>query len=60
MKDEKLLTEYSRMIDDFSWHNKGDIFAIAKAAKELGRDYMEDIAERKKQLIDSGVVLPKI
>ena len=54
------IEDYSRMVDEFSWHNEGDIFAIAKAAKELGRDYMEDIAERKKQLIDSGVVLPKI
>ncbi len=54
------IEDYSRMLDDYAWHNKGDIIAIAKAAKELGRNYMDDIAERKKMLIDSGTVSPKI
>ena len=54
------IEEYSRMVDEFSWYNKGDVFVIAKAAKELGRDYMQDIAESKKMLIDSGIVVPKI
>ena len=47
------LTEYSRLIDDFAWHGKGDIFKIAKLAKELGRNYTEDIANRKLQAIQS-------
>ena len=54
------IEEYSRLIDEFAWYGKGDIFTIAKAAKELGRDYTDDIAERKKQLIDSGVVPVRI
>lgn len=54
------IEDYSRMVDEFAWYRKGDIIAIAKAAKELGRNYMDDIAESKKKLIDSGVVLPKI
>lgn len=58
--EEKLLAEYSRMLDEYAWYGKGDIIAIAKAAKELGRNYMDDIAERKKMLIDSGTVSPKI
>lgn len=47
------LTEYSRLIDDFAWYGKGDIFKIAKLAKELGRNYTEDIANRKLQAIQS-------
>lgn len=43
------LTEYSRMIDNFAWYGEGDIFQIAKFAKQLGRNYTEDIAERKLQ-----------
>ena len=54
------IEDYSRMVDEYSWYNKGDIIKIAKAAKELGRNYMDDIAERKKMLIDSGIVVPKI
>lgn len=44
---EVMLSDYSRMIDDFAWYNKGNIFAIAKLAKRLGRNYMQDLAERK-------------
>lgn len=47
------LTEYSRLVDDFAWYNKGDIFKIAKLAKELGRNYTEDIASRKLQAMQS-------
>lgn len=47
------LKEYSRMIDEFAWYGKGDIFAIAKLAKQLGRNYTEDIANRKLQLLES-------
>jgi len=41
------IERYSRMIDDFAWYGKGDIFEIAKLAKKLNRQYMADIAERK-------------
>ena len=47
------LTEYSRLIDDFAWYGKGDIFKIAKLDKELGRNYTEDIANRKLQVMQS-------
>ena len=42
------IEEYSRMIDDFAWHNQGDVFQIAKLAKQLGRSYTQDLAARKK------------
>ena len=44
---ETLLKHYSKMIDNFAWYGKGDIFEIAKLAKKLSRDYMQDIADRK-------------
>ena len=47
------IKDYSRMIDEYAWYRQGDIFQIAKVAKELGRDYMEDIVDAKAQLIDS-------
>lgn len=50
MKD---IVKYSRMIDDFAWFNKGDIFEIAKLAKRLNRNYMEDITERKKMVLNT-------
>ena len=50
MKD---IEKYSRMIDDFAWFNKGDIFEIAKLAKRLNRNYMEDITERKKMVLNT-------
>ena len=50
MKD---IEKYSRMIDDFAWFNKGDIFEIAKLAKRLNRNYMEDITERKKMAFNA-------
>ena len=52
MMDEAL-RDYSRMIDDFAWYSQGDIFAIAKLAKKLKRDYMQDITERKKQMLNA-------
>ena len=52
MTDEAL-RDYSRMIDDYAWYSQGDIFAIAKLAKKLKRDYMQDIVERKKQLLNA-------
>ena len=50
MKD---IVKYSRMIDDFAWFNKGDIFEIAKLAKRLNRNYMVDITERKKMVLNT-------
>lgn len=50
MKD---IEKYSRMIDDFAWYDKGDIFEIAKLAKRLNRNYMEDITERKKMAFNA-------
>lgn len=45
-----MLKKYSRLIDDFAWFRKGNIFEIAKLAKKLNRDYMKDIVERKQAL----------
>lgn len=50
----KEIEKYSRMIDDFAWFNKGDIFEIAKVAKKLNRNYTQDITERKKQKINAN------
>lgn len=56
------IERYSRMIDDFAWYGKGDIFEIAKLAKKLNRQYMADIAERKLALPEiskpTGAYLP--
>lgn len=46
------LKEYSQMIDEFAWYGRGDVFQIAKVAKRLKRDYMQDLAERKQACID--------
>ena len=55
MHDDKddLLARYSRMLDEIAWFNNGDIFELAKLAKQLNRNYTIDLAERKKQLLDS-------
>ena len=50
--EEKLLVEYSRMLDSIAWYNKGDAIELAKLAKKLGRDYMQDLADRKSALAD--------
>lgn len=50
---DEALRDYSRMIDDYAWYSRGNIFVIAKAAKKLGRDYMQDIVKRKKQLLNA-------
>lgn len=50
MKD---IVKYSRMIDDYAWYGKGDIFEIAKLAKKLNRHYTTDIVERKKMVLDA-------
>lgn len=47
------LSEYSMMIDEFAWYRRGDVMIIARVARQLGRDYMADITERKLQLINS-------
>ena len=52
-KEEEKLTAYSRLLDSIAWYNKGDIFQLAKMAKELGRNYTVDLAERKKLMLDS-------
>ena len=46
MQTDKL-KEYSRLLDSIAWHRQGDIFKLAKLAKELGRDYMQDLTDRK-------------
>ena len=53
-KMEKELEKYSRMIDDFAWFNRGEITEIAKLAKKLGRNYTQDIADRKMALKKGG------
>ena len=52
MKDEKLLEEYSHLLDGIAWYNQGDVVELARMAKKLGRDYMQDLAERKSALAD--------
>lgn len=47
------LSEYSQLIDEFAWFRKGDVMIIARVARQLGRDYMADITNRKFQLINS-------
>lgn len=51
-KDE-LIARYSRMLDNIAWYGNGDIFELAKLAKQLNRNYTIDLAESKKQLLDS-------
>lgn len=51
-KDE-LIARYSRMLDNIAWYGNGDIFELAKLAKRLNRNYTIDLAESKKQLLDS-------
>lgn len=46
------IKECFRTIDELAWCGKADIFNIAKAAKSLGRSYTEDIADRKRLMID--------
>jgi len=55
MRNDKddLLVRYSRMLDEVAWYDNGDIFELAKLAKQLNRNYTIDLAERKKQLLDS-------
>ncbi len=50
---EELLEEYSQAIDSMAWYGKGNLVEIAKLAKELGRSYTVDIAERKAQLLNA-------
>lgn len=42
-----LLPVYCDMVDDYAWYGKGDIFLIAKLARQLKRSYMDDIATSK-------------
>lgn len=44
------LEEYSRLLDSIAWYRQGDIFELAKLAKSLGRNYTQDLAERKQAL----------
>ena len=50
--NEKLLEEYSHLLDSIAWYNKGDVIELAKLAKTLGRNYTQDLAERKSALAD--------
>lgn len=52
MEKTKLLEDYSRLLDGIAWYNQGDVIELAKLAKKLGRDYMQDLAERKSALAD--------
>lgn len=52
MDKTKVLEEYSRLLDNIAWYNQGDVIELAKLAKKLGRDYMQDLAERKSALTD--------
>lgn len=52
MKEEKLLEEYSQLLDSIAWYNKGDVIELARMAKKLGRNYTQDLAERKSALVD--------
>ena len=45
------LEKYSRLLDELAWYRKGDIFELAKLAKSLGRNYTQDLAERKQALL---------
>ena len=49
----KDIEKYSQMIDEFAWYGEGNIFEIAKLAKRLNRNYMEDITERKKMVLNT-------
>lgn len=52
MEKTKLLEDYSRLLDSIAWYNKGDVIELARMAKKLGRDYMQDLAGRKSALTD--------
>ena len=47
----KKVKAYSELLDNIAWYNKGNIFDLAKMAKELNRNYTKDLAERKQALI---------
>lgn len=48
MKD---INTYSELLDNIAWYNKGNVIELAKMAKNLGRDYMKDLTERRMALI---------
>ena len=52
MEKTKLLEDYSRLLDGIAWYNQGDVIELARMAKKLGRDYMQDLAGRKSALTD--------
>ena len=52
----KAIEEYSRMIDEMAWYGKGSILEIGKLAKKLNRNYMQDLAERKKIFIEANEI----
>ena len=52
MDKTKVLEEYSQLLDNIAWYNKGDVIELAKLAKKLGRNYTQDLAERKSALAD--------
>lgn len=51
MENEKRLQEYSQLLDSIAWYNEGDVLKLAKMAKELGRDYMKDLTDRKMAIV---------
>lgn len=53
MENEKLLEEYSKAIDSMAWYGEGNLVEIAKLARQLGRSYTVDIAERKAQALNA-------
>ena len=52
-EQDDLLVVYGRALDDLAWYGKGSVYEVAKMAKRLGRSYTIDLAERKKQFLDS-------
>lgn len=52
-EQDDLLVKYSRMLDEVAWYNRGDIYDLIRLARKLGRNYTIDLADRRKQLLDS-------
>ena len=51
--EKDLLEKYSRAIDEMAWYGKGNLVEIARLARQLGRSYTVDIAERKAQALNA-------
>lgn len=49
--NEEQLKAYSRALDEMAWYGNGSMIELARMAKTLGRNLVEDLAERKLALI---------